>query len=267
MQDWSWRVTDSTRAAAQNYLKRGWSIIPIRPREKRPIISWQRFQQRMPTESDVDVWFDRWPSANIAIVTGALSGLIVVDVDPAHGGRESLDDLQRTHGPLRDTLEARSGGGGRHLYFAHPGGTVHNRVDLAPGIDLRGDGGLIVAPPSVHPSGNRYAWIPGHGPGEIELAQPPTWLLERLDKRRGHSVAYWRELVGTGVVEGSRNATLASLTGHLLWHGVDTGVITELLLCWNRVRCRPPLSDAEVVRTVASVNRSHRRAAPTDSPD
>ncbi len=251
----------STHEAARDYLARGWSVVPIRPHEKRPVIAWQPYQERAPTEAEVDGWFGRRRSANIAIVTGAVSGLVVVDIDPRHGGAESLEALEREHGPLRETVEAKSGGGGRHLYYAHPGGTVHNRVDLAPGIDLRGDGGLIVAPPSVHPSGERYKWVPGRGPGEIALAQLPGWFLRRLDRRRGHSAAFWRELVGEGVTEGSRNATIASLTGHLLWHGLDSEVITELLLCWNRVRCRPPLSDAEVIRTVASICRSHRRQA------
>ncbi len=255
---------DTVARAARAYLDRGWSVIPIRPREKRPLIAWQQYQRRAPSVADVDAWFQRWPAANVGIVTGAVSGLVVVDIDPAHGGRESLDALQREHGPLRETVEAISGGGGRHLYFAHPGGVVHNRVDLAPGIDLRGDGGVIVAPPSVHPSGRSYQWLERHGPGEIELAPLPGWLLRAAGQRPHHSVAYWRSLVGEGVAEGSRNATIASLTGHLLWHGLDTEVITELLLCWNRVRCRPPLTDAEVVRTVASIDRSHRRSQRAD---
>ena len=62
-----------------------------------------------------------------------------------------------------------------------------------------------------------------------------------------------------GVAEGERNNTIASLTGHLLWHGVDPEVALQLLLCWNRVRCRPPLSDDEVARTVESIRRTHVR--------
>ena len=84
--------------------------------------------------------------------------------------------------------------------------------------------------------------------------------------KRGHSAAYWRALVEEGVTEGVRNTTIASLAGRLLWHGVDPAVVCELLLCWNRVRCRPPLDDAEVARTVASIARTHdaeqRRSSP-----
>lgn len=245
--------------AALDYLARGWSVVPVRAREKRPLVAWQPYQQTRPTPAEVRDWFTRWPDANVGIVTGVLSGLVVLDVDPAHGGEQSLARLEREHGPLPVTVEAISGGGGRHLYFAHPGGEVRNRAGLAPGIDLRGDGGLIVAPPSRHPSGRRYTWRAGHAPGECGLAPLPRWLLPGAAARTGHPLAYWRELVARGVPEGRRNSTLASLAGHLLWHGVDPDVVAELLLCWNRSRCQPPLSDEEVLRTVASITRLHQR--------
>jgi hypothetical protein len=77
--------------------------------------------------------------------------------------------------------------------------------------------------------------------------------------RLGHSLAHWRQLVREGVDQGRRNATLASLTGHLLWHGVDPAVALELLTAWNRARCRPPLADDEVLRVVDSIARLHER--------
>lgn len=252
----------SGEQAALDYLRRGWSVVPVRAREKRPLIAWQAYQQAPPTEEEVRGWFGRWPQANLAIVTGAVSGLVVLDVDPKHGGDASLSRLEREHGPLPVTVEAVSGGGGRHLYFAHPGGQVHNKVGLAPGIDLRADGGLIVAPPSVHPSGARYAWRARHAPQDLPLALLPRWLLPDGSAeagRLGHPLAYWRELIAEGVPQGSRNSTIASLAGHLLWHGVDADVVTELLLCWNRERCRPPLDDEEVVRTVGSIAHLHER--------
>jgi hypothetical protein len=232
----------------------------VRAREKRPLVAWQAYQEAPPTHADVDAWYARWPDANVGIVTGALSGLVVVDVDPRHGGEASIAEWQRLHGALPHTVEARSGGGGRHLYFAHPGRVVHNRVALLPGVDVRGDGGLIVAPPSIHPSGRRYAWV--NAPGAVDLSPLPPALLERVAPRgrRGHTVRFWRDLLAEGVAEGSRNDSIAALAGHLLWRGVDAHVVTELVLCWNRVRCRPPLADAEVVRTVASIARLHAGA-------
>jgi hypothetical protein len=249
-------------AAALDYLRRGWAIVPAGERAKRPIVRWQKFQHEMPAEEQVRRWFERWPAANLAVVTGEISGVVVVDIDPKHGGESSLEAMQARHGHLPKTVEAVTGGGGRHIYFAHPGREVRNRVGLAPGIDLRGDGGCIIVPPSVHPSGEPYRWKPGQGPGEIELAPLPVWLEQPRfaeDGPHGHPLAYWRALVRDGVKAGQRNSTIASFAGHLLWHGVDPDVIMELMLAWNRVRCSPPVEDDEVIRTVRSIERTHSR--------
>ena len=135
----------STEQAALAYRARGWSVIPVLRADKRPALPWQAYQDRSADEDEIRSWFRRWPAANLAIVTGRLSGLVVLDVDPGHGGEQSVRRLVAEHGRLPATVEARTGGGGRHLYFRHPGGTVHNKVGLAPGIDLRGDGGLASA--------------------------------------------------------------------------------------------------------------------------
>jgi Bifunctional DNA primase/polymerase, N-terminal/Primase C terminal 1 (PriCT-1) len=244
--------------AARACLARGWSVIPIERRGKRPLVAWLEFQDRLATPDELEAWLARWPEANLGIVTGRISGLVVVDVDAGHGGEASLARLEAAHGPLPGTVEALTGGGGRHLYFAHPGGRVGNRVGLLPGIDLRGDGGCVVAPPSIHPNGRRYAWADGRAPQEAPLAPLPAWLLRDAGARRaGHPLAHWRELARRGVGEGERNATLASLAGHLLWHEVDPEVVLELLLAWNRARCDPPLDDAEVASVVESITRLH----------
>lgn len=169
-------TTRTAEQAALDYLGRGWSVIPVREREKRPAVAWKVYQSKCASEETLRDWFSRSPDYNVAIVTGALSGVVVLDVDPRHGGNESLRALERKHGALPVTIESATGGGGRHLYFAHPGGEVHNRTNIEPGIDLRGDGGCIVAPPSVHPSGKRYRWKKGHAPGDVQLARLPDWL-------------------------------------------------------------------------------------------
>lgn len=169
-------TASETGRIALQYLSQGWSVIPALARAKRPAVPWKRYQNRLVSEKTLREWFRRSPDYNVSIVTGALSGLIVLDVDPRHGGRESLRRLEREHGALPKTMESITGGGGRHLYFAHPGRPIHNRANIAPGIDLRGDGGCIVAPPSVHPSGKRYRWKRGHAPGQTELAPLPEWL-------------------------------------------------------------------------------------------
>lgn len=252
---------ESRRSAALGYAKRGWSVVPLRAREKLPLVPWQEYQSRRAAEHEIERWLARWPDANLGIVTGTVSGIVVIDVDPRHGGAESLARLELANAPLPPTVEACSGGGGRHLYFEAPPTELRSRAGVAPGIDLRAEGALVVAPPSVHPSGGIYRWREGCDPAALAPAALPQWLLARLagpGAKRGHPLVYWRELVAAGIPEGQRNSTIASLAGHLLWHGVDPRVTLELLLAWNRVRCRPPLDDREVADTVANIVRLHQ---------
>ena len=155
--------------------------------------------------------------------------------------------------------KSATGGGGRHIYFEHPGFEVKNRTGLSPGLDLRSDGGMIIVPPSIHPSGSNRGVR--RAPDEIALAPLPDWLLAPRfgGSSQAHPLSYWRNLVHEGVSEGRRNSTIASFTGHLLWHGVDPDVTMELMLAWNRVRCRPPLEDEEVIRTVRSIERTQTK--------
>lgn len=164
----------AVRDAALGFVARGWSVVAGEPRGKRPLLPWLEFQRRRATPAEIDRWFGRWPRANVAIVTGALSGLVVLDVDPRHGGAESLAQLEIDHGPLARTVEATTGGGGRHLYFEHPGGQVSNRAALAPGLDLRGDGGCVVAPPSESALGAAVGTRAGRAdpPHACTLARP-----------------------------------------------------------------------------------------------
>jgi hypothetical protein len=261
-------------AAARDYLARGWSVVPIIARAKRPTLAWEVFQRRRARPEELEEWYRRWPDAGVGIVTGTISGLAVLDLDPGHGGTASLERLLSRHGALPRHLEVETGGGGRHLYFRHPGGALANRVGLLPGLDLRGDGGLVVAPPSLHPSGRRYRWRAGREPGALEPDLLPGWIIELLHaggeigedgSPRGHPATYWRTLLRTGVREGERNNTIASLAGHLLWHGLDLEVAAELLLAWNRLRCRPPLSDEEVLRTLESIQRTRTRHGGADT--
>jgi hypothetical protein len=230
------------------------------PRGKQPLVPWRDYQQSRPAENDVRAWYRRWPEANVGIVTGQISNLVVIDIDPGHGGEDSVAALAGRFGALPPTLTVRTGGGGRHLYFSAPADPmpVPSRTGVAPGIDVRAEGGMIVAPPSIHPSGGRYEWIAGDAPAPL-----PRWLATLVRGFRpsgaGHGVQHWRALAAEGVAEGARNSTIASFAGHLLWCGVDLEVIKELLLCWNRVRARPPLSDDEVIRTVESVHKTHER--------
>jgi hypothetical protein len=115
--------------------------------------------------------------ANIGIATGATAGLIVLDEDPQKGGTESLAALEAKYGPLPSTVEALTGGDGRHLYLRHPGPgmEVPSSVGkLGPGLDIRADGGYVIAPPSTHRSGRSYEWEVLHQPTRSRSPPRPT---------------------------------------------------------------------------------------------
>lgn len=128
-------------------------------------------------------WWKQAPYANIGIPTGLPSGLVALDVDTAKAGDDSLFDLEQRFGPLPTTPQALTGGGGLHILFAHPGGElrIKNSIEnLGPGLDVRGDGGYIIAAPSSHVSGRRYEWELSRHPKDTPRAAVPDWLLERI---------------------------------------------------------------------------------------
>lgn len=125
---------------------------------------------------------------------------------------------------------------------------------ILPGLDVRTDGGYVVAPPSLHASGTEYLWP--LAPDEVDAAPCPAWLLEHLRQPGGsasRSHDDWRELVANGVPEGERNSSVAALAGHLLAHRIDGRVCLGLLTAWDMVRNRPPLGPAEVEKTMLSI--------------
>jgi hypothetical protein len=151
-----------------DYLTRGFSIVPVARGTKRPLIAWRGFQTRRATEEEVRAWFQRAPDAGVAIVCGRVSALAVLDFDPRHGDGSRLERLL----PLTAVVE--SGGGGRHYYFRlRPAESVETVHALLPGVDLLGEHALVTAPPSVHPSGQRYRFARGCSLDDVDLAQLP----------------------------------------------------------------------------------------------
>lgn len=124
-------------------------------------------------------WWGKWPDANIMLATGAVAGFWALDIDPKSGGAESFAELEKTHGKLPSTVEVMTGGGGRHLYFHQPGGKIAiSAGKLGDGLDVRGDGGYVIAPPSNHASGGTYRWYSGRALGDLKVANAPDWLLD-----------------------------------------------------------------------------------------
>ncbi len=149
---------------------------------KHPRIAWEWLQGDAVDEDQLRTWWTRWPDANVGVVTGAWSGVVVLDVDPRNGGDGSLAELERVGGAAPVTPESSTGGGGRHLWFRHPGRPVRS-APLAAGLDVKGDGGVAIAPPSRHASGRRYEWIEGRSPADVELAALPAWAVPQRPRR------------------------------------------------------------------------------------
>ena len=205
----------------------------------------------------VEGWFRDSPW-NIGIVAGAASGIIPLDIDPRHGGDECLAALERTNGPLPETWRFLTGGGGEHVIFRHPGGFIPNSAQkIGPGIDVRGDGGYIVAPPSRHITGRDYAISVDHHPDLIPLADLPRWLFELMKGESGSRVPVeeWRRRIGCPFPEGQRNDSLTRFCGHLLAHGIDPHVCLDIILSLNATHCTPSLPEQEILNIVASIAR------------
>jgi putative DNA primase/helicase len=217
----------------------------------------------------IGAWWTRWPTANIAIATGVASGIWALDIDAQSGGLDSIDRLEAEHGQAPPTWAVESGGGGLHLWFRHPDMPVPTTASrIGVGLDVRGDGGYLIAPPSRHRSGQPYRWGgDAWHPANVELAFAPPWLL-------GLAVAGpVRSLVPPGrfpqsgeaggndgaapvpIAEGQRNDALARLAGAMRRRGFGESAILAALLAENADRCVPPLAEADVARIARSIGR------------
>ena len=193
-----------------------------------------------------EMWYTH-KGSNVGIATGAASGIFVLDVDPKNGSDDSLDSLIAKHGRLPDSLQAITGSGGRHFYFKHPGGTVRNEVSILPGLDIRGDGGFVVAPPSVHISGRRYDWD-GLDGFDAPILPAPPWLLDMIMEKHPAAGEKGRFDLPADIPEGQRNETLYRYACSLrsAGGGLEFDEILEAVSAANRMRCKPPLPEDEV---------------------
>lgn len=156
----------------------GFNPIPIHFREKKAAISWKQYQTQQATLDECKQWDAR--QYNVGIATGKVSGCFVLDLDGAEG-EATLAELVAQYGDLPTTVSAKTGRG-RHLYFRYPEGVeIRNKASHAAdgnvlqGLDVRGDGGYVVAPPSLHPDGSSYEWT--NSPDDMPMADAPDWLV------------------------------------------------------------------------------------------
>ena len=253
--------------AALGYARLGWAVLPMASVDenglcrctkgedcqssgKHPLVKWSHISKPASEEQIVN-WWSKSPHAGLGILTGGISGIFVLDVDDRNGGYDSLYSLEQTHGSLPNTVSVKTGGGGQHYYFRANGLQIPGRIGLRPGIDIKGERGYVVAPPSLHKSGRVYEW--DCHPDEVQIADPPEWLIDLIIKTEK-----WREPEGghsdETIPEGKRNATLTSLAGTMRRRSMSPEAIQVALLQENQRRCRPPLDEKEVEMIVKSIS-------------
>jgi len=221
---------------AKEYLKLGLTPIPLKPRAKTPLISWKKYQRERPTEKDIELWWGKWPSANIGLVTGHMSRLTVLDCD----SEEAYQEAKRRGLPECPI----------DLYFAFSGETNFQKRDNLSETDLRGEGGYVVAPPSIHPSGKPYEWIlPFQSVDKLNLL--PKWVTANGKAKKEHF-----ERLIFGVPEGERNNALTQLVGKWASNGYDYETCLNKAKEWNST-LSIPLDEKEVTRTVTSIYERH----------
>ena len=230
----------SMMEAALRYLERGWNVIPV-TRDKRPYLEkWEEYQQRMATEQEIKKWWGRWPTAGIAILTGALSGIVVIDADDAAGLESVKPYITQT------TLAVITGRGGKHYYFKHPGAEVPCTVRFLPGVDSRGDSGYVVAPPSMHRSGRRYQW---EGADLVNIPPKLLQLLQRGQQSHKLEAEDWK----TDIPDGERDRELTRRAGRLLQMGIPRSECLVMLQAINTAHCKPPLGYVQVAKIIKSI--------------
>lgn len=247
--------------AALDYARRGWPVFPChtptrggcscRDAERCSDIgkhprTEHGLKDATTDETTIRQWWRRWPDANLAIVTGKVSGFFALDGDLRHGGDDTLQELEAQHGPLPETVESQTGGGGFHKLYRSPGYPMKSGAGvLGPGLDVKADGGYIVAPPSLHMSGRRYEWEVTSHPDEVPIAEAPAWLLDKLrpEATNGNGRGF---TVGEKIKDGERNNTLYRLVRSLKARELSYEAILAALRAENQAKCQPPLPDAEV---------------------
>ena len=238
---------------ALHYAEMGLAVFPLACRDKVPAVV-DGCKAATTERTTIERWWDKNPQYNIGIATGnKSSGLVVIDLDVDKNkgidGYDVLRDWQNKHGKLPETWQSITGRGGYHYFYKDA--IVHsNRVGLYEGVDIRGEGGYIVAPPSVHPNGNIYEWE--QGPEEYEIAQVDNIVNDFLkgEKQRRDSEHKTNFKVPELIPEGKRVDTIVRLIASLRTKGLDDDAIKAAVRVENEKRCNPPLKEKELEKAV-----------------
>jgi len=238
------------------YHSLGFNVIPIKNKGtekedyKIPLLSeWKSYQTKKVTLKNINDWWSKWPTANIGIICGSISNLLVLDIDVDKGGLESLEKIAPKEFSIESiktpTVKTGRLGGGLHLYFrcCSPLGKITN---LMPGLDFQGEGSYVVAPPSVHFSGNYYTWVKSLS--DFERMDMLPWVLKAIgdhNTKKGNGES--RATTSDGKLKvGTRNTTLTSLSGELYNRGLNPDAIKKVLHSINKEISEDPLPEREV---------------------
>ena len=261
---------------------------------KLSLVPWKEYQKRLPTIEEVNHWFNTNPDANIGIVTGAVSGLVVFDLDSNHAV-----EYAEEQGGFPDSVKVKTGKG-YHVYMKHPGFEIRNSVNKKLDIDIRADGGYVAAPPSIHGSGNQYQWVEGNSINDIAPAPCSPWMndylknisnsepvndlakeLEVILKKDVKEIKTspevkspdainpetphdeYLDLLQNGCNAGERNNCATRLIGHLLKTGMKETEVWEIIKTWNKDKVKPPLGEDELKKTFDSIKTAEKKTQTT----
>ena len=237
---------------ALHYASRGWSVFPIKPKDKKPLgqIVPHGCKDATKDETKIGDYWNPVPSANVGIATGTPSGFFVLDVDAK--GLDNFKQLIQDIGNFRGTLTAETPGGGFHYLYKMPEGKhiANSQGLIAPGIDVRGTGGYIVAPPSVHPNGNTYRWM-----NNKEIVEAPEGLVRLIttSKKEEHRV-----VDGEMIEHGSQHETLFYMACNMRGSGFGEAAIFNALWEENITRCEKPGPEKNIRELAKSVCKYER---------
>lgn len=225
---------------AIKYFYLGLNLVPLIEKGKTSIIPWKRYQIENVTLNEIDRWWSQWPWANIGIITGTINKLLVLDVD-GEEGRQSLK-IASHEAPI-NTPTARSSRG-KHYYFRE-NRAFSSYIGFLPGMDIRCEGALIVAPPSIHASGKTYTWEKSIF--DVDLEDTPTWLSEILYEKEAEKEAKDKSRSGR-IPLGRRNAELTRISGVLRNRSLSPETVRDTISKINQTQCEEPLDQGEVDR-------------------
>lgn len=246
--------------AAIEYASKGLAVFPLRVKEKKPLTD-HGVKDATTDFDQIKKWWTRNPNANIGIACGQVSGgLLVVDLDVRKNGvngYDSLHEWESENGELPETVRSITGKGGAHILYRVEG-KEGNKVDLLDGVDIRSDGGYIVAPPSVHPNGKRYEWE--YDPEEYEVAEADDVVMKLLAIGKTKKVDDKFELPEK-ITSGKRNDAIFKLACSLQAKKMDDETILSACMGTNTRKCEPPLEEDEVKKIVESALKYDKGSA------